>query len=265
MYRSLIIGVLLTGLIFVHGTMASEVKLESPLAAKNGGLCWLGVYGMIDERTPVQIQAILTKYRCKDATVFLESLGGDLDAAMEAGRIIRRAQGKTFVSHETKKCASACVLVFLGGAVREGFGQIGIHRPFSTAISSSAIESKYTYDKINERVKQYLLEMNIPAQLLDMMNSVPPGKVRWLNMLSDRDKLKEMLIIGTDPAIEDASDSSTANSLGISKEELYRRKHEADTVCGNYDGAARMTREEYDAAMRCRVSIVIDGKPLSRK
>ena len=51
-------------------------------------------------------------------SVYIDSLGGDVRAAMEIGRIVRRREMGVNVIPETS-CASACVLVFAAGVDRD--------------------------------------------------------------------------------------------------------------------------------------------------
>ena len=119
---------------------------------------------------------------------------------------------------------------------------IGVHRPFSDRFFASESEDKSQYERVNRLIKQYLGSMNIPKTLLNTMNSVPPGKVKWLT----DEQLKEMHILGEDPVYADQSDSSTAKRLGISKKELYAREQRANTIC-SYDD------------LNCRID-VIEGR-----
>src|SRR5260370_15248268 len=47
----------------------------------------------------------------------LNSRGGDVDAAIQRGRIIRRSDVFTFVEHDAK-CFSSCALIFIAGVNR---------------------------------------------------------------------------------------------------------------------------------------------------
>jgi hypothetical protein len=240
----LIVAIAITGLMSINGAIASEIRVVGPKPAY--GFCFLEVYGTIDEQTPIQIRTTLTKYGCKKTDFSLNSGGGDANAAMECGRIIRRIHGSTNVLKGDSTCASACVLLMLGGVQRGSNGRIGLHRPFSTAISNSTVESRQTYEKTNELVKKYLVEMNIPERLLDVMNSIPPENVKWLSYR----EMEELWIVGVDPAFQDAMDSGTAKNLGISKQELYRRIQEADRICGTK--YRHLADGEYHELMECR-------------
>jgi hypothetical protein len=173
---------------------------------------------------------LVDMFKCRS-----NSNGGDIDAAMRAGHFIREKNGWTYV-RSNQSCASACVLLFLGGVSRypvpDG-GKIGLHRPYSVKYALTKSEAADSYEKINNRIKQYLRQMNIPEGLLDKMNSVSPGQIRWLRIDNDKDlqELMEMQIIGSDPIWQDQLDSGVAKRLGISKQEFYTRQQRANAVC----------------------------------
>ena len=61
--------------------------------------------------------------------------------------------------------------------------------------------------------------MNIPLRLLDEMNAVSPGDIRWI---SDTEKVS-LHVTGKDPVWEDRIATKVAKRLGLSKAEYYRR------------------------------------------
>ena len=195
-------------------------------AAQIEGCGPVTISGEIDKQTPAVLQRLLDS--CKMAqtprlsVVYLDSPGGDLDAAMQVGRIVRRWQVTAIVDREAQ-CASACVLVLLGGVQRLVTGNIGLHRPYSTDTSSSSDEATKKYRSMRGKLQSYLREMNIPDRLLDAMNAVSPQQTRWLSGERDEKELEELWIQGKDPAWEDLKLSEKAQKLGISKQELIKR------------------------------------------
>lgn len=96
--------------------------------------------GDFTTETPAAFRAFLARsgQPTRDRTVYFNSLGGDLSAGMEVGRIIRRMELNTGVARNTRDpsqanlidldfnsrvypghCVSACSLAFLGGVKRE--------------------------------------------------------------------------------------------------------------------------------------------------
>ncbi len=194
--------------------------------------------GAIDSHTDTDLVAAYNSLNkdnlknCKYPTINLSSNGGDVEAAMRAGDFVRQNKMSTLVDNS---CASACVLLFLGGVNRTLWGwsaRIGLHRPYSESYSTSESAAKDTYERINRQIRQYLNRMNVPEGLLDIMNSVPPTEIKWLTDKEDSNRLKELFIAGSDPVWPDQEDSLEAKRRGISKQVLYSRRNKIHSVCG---------------------------------
>jgi len=161
----------------------------------------------------------------------LDSSGGDIYAAMEIGKLIRKARA-TCVIRPGAKCYSACVFVLSGAVKRDVYGEVGIHRPFSTYVGKRDYESTQNeYRRTETAVRTYLREMNLPGQLFEAMVVVPPEKIR---ILSDKE-LEAFGLSGTDPVEQDTEDATDASRYGISKTECIRRKASLDRVCPSPD------------------------------
>lgn len=122
--------------------------------------------------------------------VFLDSNGGDGMAAIEIGKILRKANAHVFVSGE---CSSACILVLAGGVVRGApTFSIGIHQARITLSSDSGVIKKEVDAKedpiaksmlemFNASAKVYFAEMEIPPDLFAAMQSHPTKRVYRLS------------------------------------------------------------------------------------
>jgi ATP-dependent protease ClpP protease subunit len=168
-----------------------------------------------------------TYYGISKAMFFLNSSGGDIYAAMEIGRLIRKARA-TCVIGERDKCYSACVFVLAGAVDRIVGGEVGIHRPFSTYVGKRDYQaSQNEYRRTETAVRTYLREMNLPDQLFEAMVRVPPEKIRTL---SDAE-LETFGLSEIDPVEQDTRDATDASYYGISKTECIQRKAGLHTVC----------------------------------
>lgn len=164
--------------------------------------------------------------KCGHRFAQLNSDGGDVAAAIEIGMYLR-TQGTWTIVPRNAVCASACVLVFLGGVHRITAGKLGIHRPYSPKLSESSTDSKTMFESLNLVVSQYLKQMNIPEAVLSAMNAVPPGEIKWLT----REERERFQVDGTDPVWDDLSDSVLAKRIGITKQQLYERQQKAKRIC----------------------------------
>ncbi len=234
-------------LTYVPGIRAADIKTSiSPF-------CAVDISGEIDSSTPRGFERAIRSLRTNGCSgpvmVYLNSGGGDIQAALRTGQLARDNDVVNSVL-EGSQCASACVLLLVGGATRIVLGRIGLHRPFSVDRSVSIAESQRRYDQLNSQIQAYLRAMNVPAALLTAMNTVSPGSIRWISY----DEVERLYISGIDPAVEDHLDSERAKSLGISKQELYGRRQRADVACPF--PSSILPKEPVLNAMRCREEII---------
>lgn len=215
-------------------------------AAQKKSFCKMQLQGEIDRNTPSRLVSLYNALnnsnpeQCEKIMLDLNSSGGDVEAAMRAGEFVRQKRIWTLVPNNSS-CASACVFILIGGVKRLPGGNIGLHRPFTDSLSVSETVSRGSYERTNLLIKQYLNRMDIPEALLDAMNAVPPGQVKWL----DGDRIRELRLLGDDAVYADQKDSASAKWLGISKKEYYLRQQRVDANCGNGDNVISS-----DAVMR---------------
>ena len=223
------------------------------LAVSSHG-CLVDIDGGIDRATPGLLSDAMRQAASGECLVRVNSRGGSVEAAIEAGRVIRRLRASTLVP-EQAICASACVLLFVGGVQRQAVGGFGLHRAYSNRLVDTMDEARHSYRDASIRIRRHLNEMNIPERLLNLMNSVPPGQVRMLHPARDLDLLKELHVVGEDPAWADQRASTEARRLGISRQEYYGRQFRAEELCNVGAATAATARER----VRCRYD-VIEGK-----
>ena len=226
-------------------TTASEIETH---LSTNSSLCRQG--RMFPLNTPAGDKDALTR---QSIHVQLNSSGGDVEAAIRIGTAIRNVAGTTIVPADSA-CASACVLIILGGIDRHVAGKVGLHRAYLMRLAGSPTDARKSYDAINSGIANYLKTMNISERLLDVMNSVPPNDMRWLSIPKDEETLRELRISGTDPIYGDQRDSFMASKLGITKTEYYNRQRTADVACNKANSTDSIKAAE--AYINCYRTIV---------
>ncbi len=160
--------------------------------------------------------------------LMLDSEGGDIAAAIEIGRLIRRWPDSIALVSLNSKCFSACVFVLAGGLHRTVHGKVGIHRPFGAGQKTGTYEStQKDFRAIEQSAKRFFQDVNIPVSLFDEMMSVPPQKLRILT----EQELARYGIGQNDPVYDEVRDGQAAQALGISKEEYLRRKNRSERIC----------------------------------
>lgn len=173
------------------------------------------------------IAANIQKKNISHPTMFLNSRGGDVYAAMSIGRDLRKIRAVAVMVHGST-CFSSCVFVLAGATQRLVGGKVGVHRPYSEqtgAINAGDAQRRYT--ALMQDSKNFLKEMNIPGELYEAMVRIPPEKIHILN---DFD-LANFGLNRIDPVEEDLFDSLAAKRYGITKREYLRRKAQKEVEC----------------------------------
>ncbi len=140
----------------------------------NGGNClgceWIEASGEITADTPAQFAAFADTLR-GSGSLALNSPGGDLDAAIALGRMIRargwgterREMGSRYgTPAETTVCVSECVLAFMGGVSRDMDGRFEL-----------TIDGARGIDWVSPKVLDYTLDMGVSAEVLTIADNVP--------------------------------------------------------------------------------------------
>ncbi|MBK7211466.1 MAG: ATP-dependent Clp protease proteolytic subunit [Xanthomonadales bacterium] len=161
--------------------------------------------------------------------VYLNSPGGDVNSAIEIGRLLRSKRATAHVL----ECASACVLVFAGASnrTRIRFKRTGngydvmdviIHRPYfaSAAANPNQEETQSRFSALRSTVRDYLLEMNVSPALWDAMVGISPSDARALT----EQEIIDYGLVDTDPVEEEIVRQETSNRWQIPPQEVLRRE-----------------------------------------
>jgi hypothetical protein len=125
--------------------------------------------------------------------IFLNSRGGDVIEAMKIGRFARKA---LLVTGDIRRkedyqsgvyCHSACMFIYLACAGKKPDFDVsyGIHRPhFDKSYFSglSAREAELKYKDMENSVRKYLEEMNVPQLFIDRIFSIPSDRLEVLDV-----------------------------------------------------------------------------------
>jgi len=192
----------------------------------------------------------------------LDSGGGDVVSSMKLGRYLRQIEADVWIQTNST-CASSCLFLLAGAVNRNVYlghddgSRVGVHRPFTITNNTSNSEASKAYRETNSLIKEYLVEMNIPISLLDLMNSVSPGDIKWLTETE-----YALYFPSSDPVWLDKRYSEIAANKGISKEEYIKRIQRIDKECtkpayirGESD---QQQQDRSDRLNRC-VGEVLDG------
>jgi hypothetical protein len=173
------------------------------------------------------------RQRIAGDAVSLSGNGGDVDAAMEVGRVLRRLGVSTFVARGNQ-CLSSCVFAFMGGDRRTVAGRIGIHRPYFSSTRKVPDRPAY-YRRLQQRLQHYFEELDFPRSLYEALMAVPPES---MSILTAAD-LKRFYLQGMSPSTEDEADATAARNLGMSVQQYLQQKAQVEPCAGVFrsDGA----------------------------
>lgn len=181
--------------------------------------------------------------------VGLNSTGGDVESAIEIGRIMRKNNAIVIIA-EPWKCYSSCVYLLAGATQRQVYGNVGIHRIYKIDDTVTApSDQKKIQKKIEKVIKQYFEEMNIPTELYDESMRVPPEKNRILTSA----ELSKYGLNEDDPYYHDALISKFSKSLGITSSEYIERLARKNSMCKQY-------KNDQVKLSDCYIKIVDEGQ-----
>lgn len=130
-----------------------------------------------------------TKYLLRDARhiymlrsgVILNSPGGDVDEALKLASLFDKSFITTFV-RKGDVCASACFLLWAGGAVRHNLGLLGVHR---LSLDSNSTDIRRTAEKTkpaSQVVETFLVNVGIPRKIIDKMQETSPSTIFMMDI-----------------------------------------------------------------------------------
>lgn len=113
------------------------------------------------------------KFNLKLNAVVLNTRGGNVDAALKMGRLIRKHGLNTYLAPNSE-CASACIFLMIGGLNRMAFGELSVHRSGVDTNSPTTLEKLKKHNEDNTKeVNDYVEEMGISPLLADAILMTP--------------------------------------------------------------------------------------------
>jgi hypothetical protein len=195
---------------------------EADVRVKRGA-SFLDVWitGEITSKDANAISAIEREIAAKGVLVWLSSAGGNVDAAMSIGRVIRKHDGHTVVA-PSEKCNSSCALVFIAGVYRVNFGDLGLHRPYL----DSAPQIRATLDQQAPSkfavIRDYVIEMGITDNFFQQMVNTESSKMATY----DYDTYTK-LIPTHDALYQDMQISRGARTYAVTGDEMRQSETDA--------------------------------------
>ncbi len=142
----------------------------------------LSVYGYISKDDAEVIREFLER-RPEDrgpVEVYLNSPGGDVEAAIQIGRHLRSARAAAYVFSEAQ-CSSSCVFLLAGATHRVVDGSVAIHRPTASDTNEkSPARIELEYELLLREIEDFFRSMNVSEGFLDAMIAIPAEDPKYL-------------------------------------------------------------------------------------
>jgi hypothetical protein len=211
-------------LVAVTAFLASPAHSMEYREGFSGGNCstcsWIAIEGEISEGAVQELIDFITANDLDyQKLIVINSLGGNVSAALELGSFIRERNmkvivghtkdfepegaGRVFQSYDEGVCASACVFVLMGGEVREVADEesrVGVHQfaPQADEMGSVATTTASTQNVI-AFLQSYSARMGVDPAILTLASSTSADEMRWLNvktmeqlnLLTSRNQIKK--------------------------------------------------------------------------
>ena len=151
-------------------------------------ICGIAITGKITANTVPLVEKAISQFRATEGEkaildIILDSPGGSVIAAMKIGQVIAPEEAWVYVSRNGQ-CASACVLIYAAGGLRNQDGPLGIHRPFDYEVSDLPLtyqEYLSRYDEITDLMTSYLAKYGVSPRLVQDMNVIRSDDIRYLS------------------------------------------------------------------------------------
>ena len=145
--------------------------------------------GEFDQAAPARLARIVVEQQISQASVYFNSPGGSLVAAMMIGRLLREHGFSTHVGRRAADprkpgsgvCYSACPFAYAGG-VRRSFepGSIlGVHRARNRV---PVTDEGNFQDVVSAQAEDYLAEMGVSRDLASIMAAAPHDSIRYITL-----------------------------------------------------------------------------------
>jgi hypothetical protein len=215
------VSILSVGLILVP---ASLVRADVFVHARTDSSLFVDISGTITSLDAKTFENAIQDLGSRRLYTRLDSVGGDVFAAMHIGRLIRKHDGVTVISVPSK-CYSGCALLFIAGVMRHNLGELGLHRPYQVAVLQDRQAGEKQLPRLLTLMKQYVAEMGVAEDFYDQMINTAASKTAIYRMDS-----YAILIPEIDPGFLEAQFAYGARRYGMTAAQMRERERDAE-VC----------------------------------
>ena len=179
--------------------------------------------------------------------LILASNEGNAGEAMKIARLVKALYTQVVVGPLTGRCAGACFLIYVAAVERgtDGENLLGVTRPGlaeSEWVARPTTEAALLEDSMQAPVRAFLVENDVPADLVEQVFQRPSTDVYWL---SDND---ETALGSKSPAFAKFLEKNCQWTQGLEKA-VFRGERPFEDLKAFTDCRARMIRPEARKAL----------------
>ncbi|RNJ42372.1 hypothetical protein B5V01_28415 [Mesorhizobium erdmanii] len=196
MYR--VLRVLLYVTLSLLVAPAAHAGLQFQAGQTDAGIRYIVVSGDFAYQDDLSTFENLARSNASVAVTF-QSPGGNIQKAMDLGRLIRRL-GLSTIQFRAVECASACSLAFFGGVMRFAeAGSIGVHKSsFSNDISLNTKDAVSGVQQMTADIITYMIEMGVDPALLQLSLQYDSDDIRYLS----KSEMMKYKIVTLEPGVQ---------------------------------------------------------------
>jgi hypothetical protein len=247
--------------IFLLTIFSIDAKSEIKIVEKQSKLAEITIEGEIkygEEDDLIKALEILKdkELLLRNNSIKLNSPGGNSDAALKIGRIIRDNGLNTYLGSKSK-CSSSCVYVLIGGNQREVLGRVRVHR--GTSGTTSYVENYRKYIEIQQQIYyDYIDYMNVSTHLHEAMESTPNWTIRQLTP----NEIKNWNVSGTDEVFDSIWLQNIYDLTGLEEDQIRKSVYINAEFCRNQSENFRDTF--WDCQRKLAMRLKLNYKKLKR-
>jgi hypothetical protein len=208
-----ILSVALVGLFAPNVARAYDVSVVN---VSSGEEMILIAGEVLEDETPEKFLQLAKTSGLK--SVIFDSEGGNIIAALELGRAIRKGGFNTH-QEQGSECASACSLLFVSGVNRYADDEtIGVHQSwFDTDAGIDMEEAVSAVQELTADMLTYLIEMGVDPKLLQVSLTTPSDDMHYL---STKQMVELKVVTGEGEAAGQVAETATSEAAESEAEEL---------------------------------------------
>ena len=221
MYRGWAVSILSVVLTFVPPSL---VRADVFVYDRTEASLFIDISGTITNLDPKTFEDAIQDLGSRRLYTRLDSVGGDVFAAMHIGRLIRKHDGVTVISVPSK-CYSGCALLFISGVMRHNLGELGLHRPYQVLVLQNRPTNEKQLPRLLTLIKQYVAEMGVAEDFYDQMIHTDASRTAIYRMDTYANLVPEM-----DPGFQETQAAYGARRYGMTHEQMRQREKDTE-VC----------------------------------